>query len=111
MKPPVPNGKATVRRMILPVLGLFLFFGVYTFQRHMSLRLVWRQARQEAERRTVVEERDRVQAELQQMVGFSRLDSVWVSAGRPASTGGFRAHTTEVVRLPAAPVDLADSRR
>lgn len=111
------------RRIALLVLLVFVLTGGYMFQRHMSLELVWRQTRQEAELRVLVEERDRVQAELQQLAGFGRLDSIWTSAGRPRASGydGIaEAHIApDTVRIArtllshiqrSRPIDIADRR-
>ncbi|MFO7675887.1 MAG: hypothetical protein R6X12_06200 [bacterium] len=75
----------TTRRLVLLVLLVFILAGTYLMQRDASLRLVSRQARQEVECRVLVERRDRLQAELERLGGFARLDSVWTSSGRPGA--------------------------
>ena len=79
------KARVTVRGFILPLLVVFAITGAYLFQRHMSLELVWRQSRQEAEQRVMVEDRDRLHAELQRLTGYERLNEIWVANGRPAA--------------------------
>ena len=77
------RGSSSFGRLMLLVLAAFLVTGGYMFQRHMSLKLTRRQARQEAELRVAGEERDRLRAELDQLTGFVRLDSIWTANGKP----------------------------
>ena len=90
-------------RLLLLVLAGFTVTGAYMFQRHMSLKLTWRLARQEAEQRVLFEERDRLLAELQQLAGFARLDSVWASSSRPPAYAEARPGDRPATRRSQSP--------
>jgi hypothetical protein len=98
------------RRLVALVIFVFVLAGAYMVQRDLSLRFVRRQARQEAELRALVEQRDRLLAELEHLAGFARLDSVWVSCGRPNGAPAMAASGV-VGAGPVSTVEVADSRR
>ena len=103
----------TLRTIFFVLLG-FAVTATYLFQRDVSLRLVRRQARQEARLRVLGEERDRLRAECQLLTSFGRVDSVWRVASRSRRTGtGLRADAPPPVRAadPGEPEAVAAAGR
>ncbi|HDQ98956.1 MAG TPA: hypothetical protein ENN51_01525 [candidate division WOR-3 bacterium] len=90
----------TLRTIFFVLLG-FAVTATYLFQRDVSLRLVRRQARQEARLRVLGEERDRLRADCQLLTSFGRVDSVWQAASRSRRIGaGLRTDAPPLAPAP-----------
>lgn len=98
----------TLRTILYVLLG-FAFTVTYLFQRDISLRLVRRQVRQEVRLRSLVEERDRLQAEMQLLTSFGRVDSAWQGAcrGRQPARQALPAGAIEAVSQPSETVAVS----